>query len=200
MKPSKIISVVLHPIFIPILMLYLSLKLIPHIGFAIAHYLNFIYLILIFSTIILPLISVFFLIKTKLISSLEMDDYKERSVPILITAVWMSYGYYKLADVLALSPFLKAELLGAIIILITAAVISKYWKISLHMLGIGGGVGVLFGLNILFGGLLKAVSVFILLAGILGVIRLNQKAHNHSQVYAGFLIGFLIEASSILFF
>ena len=200
MKLSKLISTILHPIFIPILMLYLSLKLIPNIGFAIAGYLNFIYLVLIFSTIILPLLSIFFLIKNNLISSLEMNDYKERSMPIFITAVWMSYGYYKLTDVLTLSPFLKAEFLGAIIILVIASIISKYWKISLHMLGIGGAVGALFGLNILFGGLLKIISTFILLSGILGVARLNQKAHNHNQVYTGFLVGFVIEASSILFF
>ena len=114
MQLSKIISVILHPIFIPFLMLYLSLKLIPNIGFAITNYLNFIYLILIFSTILLPLISIFFLIKKKFVSSLEMNNYKERSVPIFITAFWMSYGYYKLSAVLTLSPLLKAELLGSI--------------------------------------------------------------------------------------
>ena len=68
------------------------------------------------------------------------------------------------------------------------------------MLGIGGIVGVLFSLNILFGGLLQLIILSVLFAGVLGVARLNEKAHNHAQIYTGFLVGFLIEAASILFF
>jgi len=200
MRLSKIISVILHPIFMPILMLYLSLKLISTSEFIIANYVNFIYLTIFFSTIILPLMSIFFLIKTNVVSSLEMSSHKERPVPLLITAAWMSYGYYKLKNILILTPLLKAEFTGAIIIIVIAAGVSKYWKISLHMLGIGGAVGVLFGLNILFGGLLQILTLFLLFSGVLGVARLNEKAHNHNQIYAGFLIGFLIETTSILFF
>ena len=200
MRLSKFISVILHPIFMPIIALYLSLKLIPSIGFAITNYLNFIYLILLLSTIILPLMSILFLIKNKLVSSLEMSDHKERSVPLFITAIWMSYGYYKIGGVLILSPILKAELLGAIIIILIASAISKYWKISLHMLAIGGVVGVLLSLNILFGDLLEIIILSVVFAGILGFARLNEKAHNHAQIYTGFLIGFLIEAGGVLFF
>ena len=200
MRLSKTISVILHPIFMPMIALYLSLKFVPNIGFAITNYLNFIYLILAFSTIILPLMSILFLIKKKQVTSLEMSNYKERSIPLFITAIWMCYGYYKLRDILVFSPVLKSELTGAIIIIIIAAVISKYWKISLHMLGIGGIFGVLFSLNILFGGLLQIIILFVLLAGVLGVARINEKAHNHAQIYTGFLVGFFIEAAGILFF
>ena len=102
MRLSKTISVILHPIFMPMIALYLSLKFVPNIGFAITNYLNFIYLILAFSTIILPLMSILFLIKKKQVTSLEMSNYKERSVPLFITAIWMCYGYYKLRDILVL--------------------------------------------------------------------------------------------------
>jgi len=199
MQLSKFISVILHPIFMPIISLYLSLKLTPSIGFALTNYLNFIYLVLLFSTIILPLISILFLIKNKTVSSLEMSCYKERSVPLLITALWVWLGYYALEKILVFSPILRSELIGVIIIILLAAIISKYWKISLHMLAIGGVTGVLFSLNVLFGGLLYITSLFVLFAGVLGVARLNEKAHNHTQVYTGFLLGFLIETGSLLF-
>ena len=68
------------------------------------------------------------------------------------------------------------------------------------MLGAGGVVGVLFGINILYGGLLQAIIISLLLAGILGTARINEKAHNHKQVYAGFLIGFLVESVGVLLF
>ena len=200
MRLSKLISIILHPIFMPIIALCLTLKLIPNIGLAITNYLSFIYLILLFSTIILPLMSLFFLIKNKTVSSLEISNYKERSAPLFITALWMWLGYYLIKDILVLAPILKLELIGAIILLFIASIISKYWKISLHMLGIGGLFGVLFSLNILFGGLLQAMILSVLLSGILGVARRNEKAHNNSQIYIGFLIGFLIETVGILLF
>jgi hypothetical protein len=58
----------------------------------------------------------------------------------------------------------------------------------------------LFSLNILFGGLLQIIILFVLFSGILGIARIHEKAHNHSQIYVGFLLGFLVEAGSILFF
>lgn len=200
MRISKIISIVLHPIFMPIIAFYLSLQLIPNLGFTITNYLTFIYLILIVSTILLPLMSILFLIKKKLVSSLEMRSHKERSLPLFITSLWMIYGHYKLMDILAFTPILKAELISAIILIFIAAVISKYWKISLHMIGIGGVVGVLFSLNFLFGGLSKVIMISILFSGVLGVSRLNEKAHSHAQIYLGFLVGFLVESSGVLFF
>ena len=181
-------------------MFYLSLKLVPSLGFLITNHLKYIYPILIFSSVLMPLLSVLLLIRKNLVSSLEMSDYKERGLPLLITGLWMVYGYYMLSDIFILCPILRSEFLGAIIIIVLAAAISKYWKISLHMLGLGGAVGALFGLNILFGGLFKTIGLFILLSGLLGAARLNLKAHTHTQIYIGFLIGFFIEASVILFF
>ena len=198
MRLSKIISIILHPIFMPITALYLSLKLIPALGFAITNYLNFIYLILLFSTIILPLMSIMFLINKKIVFSLEMSNYKERIFPLLTVGIWMCYGYYKLADFLILTPILKAEILSAITIIFTASAISKYWKISLHMLGIGGVVGVLFSLNFLFGSLQPILILSVLFAGILGAARINEKAHNNTQIYVGFLLGFFIQTTGIL--
>ena len=198
MRISKIISTILHPIFMPITMLYLSLNLIPNIGFAITDYSNFIYLIFLFSTIILPLMSILYLIKTKLVTSLEMSNYKERFTPLIITTMWMIWGYFKLSNILILAPILKAELVCAIIIILIASIISRYWKISLHMLAIGGVTGIICSLNILFGGLIEITIISVIFSGILAVARINEKAHNHAQVYAGFLVGFLIGGGGLL--
>ena len=176
----------------------MSLKILPSIGFAITNYLTYIYLILFLSTIILPLLSLFFLIKNKKVSSLEINNYKERSLPLFITALWMGYGYYKIGSLLTFAPILKAELIGGITIIIVATIISKYWKISLHMLAIGGVVGVYFSLNMLIGNLQNIIIVAVIIAGIVGSARIYEKAHNHCQVYVGFIAGFLIEISAIL--
>ena len=200
MRLSKLISIILHPIFMPILALYLSLRQVASIGFAIGNYQNYIYLVLIFSTVILPLISIFFLIKSGKVSSLEMSNHKERSVPLFMTAICMGLGYYTIENILVFSPIIKAELIGAISIILIASIISKYWKISLHLLGTGGLVGVLIALEIIYGNLQHLIIIFILLSGVLAMARIKEKAHNYPQLYIGFLVGLSVELLMILIF
>ena len=200
MQLSKFISIVLHPIFMPLLALYLTLKSIPSIAFAISQYLNYTYGIVICCTILFPLVTLFFLIKSGKVSSLEMSNHKERSLPLFRTVIWMLLGLYMLNNILFYAPIIKAEIIGAILIMLIAAGISKFWKISLHLLGIGGVVGVFIALQIINGGVLYLLLIFILLSGILGVARIDQKAHNHAQVYAGFLLGVCIELATLLIY
>ncbi len=198
MKLTQLISIILHPIFMPLLALHLTLIVVPSLAFTLSQNLVLIYCIVIFCTIILPLISVFWLIQKGRVSSLEMSNHKERSLPLVKTVIWMSVGYYLLENALFYTPILKAELLGAIIIILVAAIISKFWKISLHLLGIGGLVGVFIALQVIHGALLYLLILFILLSGILAVARIKQKAHNYAQVYAGFIVGLSVELITIL--
>ena len=198
MKLTQLISILLHPMFMPILALHLTLLVLPSLAFTLSQNLLLIYGILIFSTMVLPLISIFWLMQKGKVSSLEMSNHKERSLPLFKTVIWMSFGYYLLQNLLFYTPILKAELLGAILIILIAAIISKFWKISLHLLGIGGVVGVFIALQILHGDFLYLLLLFILLSGLLGVARIKQKAHNYAQVYAGFLVGLSVELITLL--
>ena len=198
MKLTQLISILLHPMFMPILALHLTLLVLPSIAFTLSQNLLLIYGILIFSTMVLPLISIFWLMQKGKVSSLEMSNHKERSLPLFKTVIWMSFGYYLLQNLLFYTPILKAELLGAILIILLAAIISKFWKISLHLLGIGGVVGVFIALQIMHGDFLYLLLLFILLSGLLGVARIKQKAHNYAQVYAGFLVGLSVELITLL--
>ena len=198
MKLTQFISILLHPMFMPILALHLTLLVLPSLAFTLSQNLLLIYGILIFSTMVLPLISIFWLMQKGKVSSLEMSNHKERSLPLFKTVIWMSFGYYLLQNLLFYTPILKAELLGAIIIILLAAIISKFWKISLHLLGIGGIVGVFIALQIIHGNFLYLLLLFILLSGLLGVARIKQKAHNYAQVYAGFLVGLSVELITLL--
>jgi hypothetical protein len=198
MKLTQLISILLHPMFMPILALHLTLLVLPSLAFTLSQNLLLIYGILVFSTMVLPLISIFWLMQKGKVSSLEMRNHKERSLPLFKTIIWMSFGYYLLENLLFYTPILKAELLGAILIILLAAIISKFWKISLHLLGIGGVVGVFIALQIMHGDFLYLLLLFILLSGLLGVARIKQKAHNYAQVYAGFLVGLSVELITLL--
>jgi hypothetical protein len=200
MRLSKVISVILHPIFMPLLAFYLSIKLIPSIEFAITNHLNYIYGVLVISSIILPLISLFILVKSGKVKSIEMTNHYERQTPLFRTAFLIGLGYYLIEKILVFSPILKSELLGTIIIMIVAALISKYWKVSLHMLGIGGLFGILISLNILFGGMEEIMVLTLLISGVLGISRINEKAHSYMQIYVGFIVGASVEVIAILLF
>ena len=198
MKLTQLISILLHPIFMPLLAIHITLLVLPTLTFTLSMNLLLIYGILIFSTIVFPLASIFWLMRKGRVSSLEMHNHKERPLLLFKVVVWMSFGYYLLQNLLFYAPILKAELLGAILIILIAAIISKYWKISLHLLGIGGVVGVFIALQIIHGDFLYLLLLFILLSGLLGVVRIKQKAHNYAQIYTGFIIGLSVELITLL--
>jgi len=198
MRPSKVISIILHPVFIPLITLKTTLFFAPSIGFAINSYLNFMILTVVLTTIVFPLLLILFLVKKGKVASLEMVNYKERPKPLMYSALIMFIGYSVLESILTLAPVLKAELLAAIIIVGLASFISNYWKISLHMLGVGGGTGALIGIHFLYGGLSQLIILAILTSGILSIARINEKAHNHAQIYVGFLVGLFIQLNAVL--
>ena len=78
MKLTQLISIILHPIFIPLLALHLTLLVLPSLSLTLTQNMLLIYGILILSTIVLPLMSVFWLIQKGKVSSLEMSNHKER--------------------------------------------------------------------------------------------------------------------------
>tara|TARA_Y100000588_G_scaffold275462_1_gene291721 strand:- start:118 stop:726 length:609 start_codon:yes stop_codon:yes gene_type:complete len=197
----KIISTIFHPVFMPTILFYLTLTFVPNIALSAESDLNFIYLTLLLTTIILPIVTVFFLIKLRVLSSLEMSIRKERPIPLFITTIWMGLGYYILQENDHLHQILKGELLGTIIIILFASAVSKYWKISLHMLGIGGVVGALLMLWLIYStALLTIIIASVSLALILGFARLKEKAHTHKEIYVGFLSGAFIQIIIGLFF
>jgi hypothetical protein len=174
--------------------------MVPDLDFTIANYQNYILLILVICTIMLPVLCMLFLIKFDIISSLEMKEKHERPIPLLLTGGCLILSLKLTEKLLVFTPVLKKELVGAIIIILLASIISKFWKISLHMLGIGGLIGVLVSLQHLYGGLSSMIIYFILIAGITAMARIYLKAHNHSQIYFGFIVGFIIECVIILLF
>ena len=181
----------------PLLAFYLSLFFIPELTFGINSSIYLISLVLVLSSILLPLLTVFFLV-VKDGASFEMENAKERSFILFITAFWMTLAYYFLANSLFYSPILKAELLGSIIIIIAAAFISKFWKISLHLLGVGGVLGIFLALEIIKGGMLNLIITLILVSGLLAFARLKEKAHTPAQIYAGFFLGLFLEMIIVL--
>ena len=204
MKFSKILSYLLHPILMPIIVLYIGINNVDYFYLIFHNYSNTLYIIILTFTMVLPLISSILFVKLGRVGSFEMRKRKERRGPLLISILIMIIGLPIFYSIAKLSYHLSAIYISSIILLFFSFLITIRWKISLHMMGIGGATGTFIALNYIFGGIYYFIFLFFALSGLLAFSRLDQKAHNESQVYVGFVLGcvfqslFIVNYSSII--
>lgn len=132
------------------------------------------------------------------ISSLQMPERGERITPFFVTLLFYGICYYRMLG-LPLDPVLTNMFLGAIIAVGLALLITRKFKISIHMVGIGGLLGAVLGLGIQHGlyGLAPLVYTLIILGGLVGSARLILDAHKPNEVYSGFLLGLVVVFLSV---
>ena len=198
MSLEKIVSILFHPVFVPTITVFLVIKIYSNI-IILENQAGIILIGTCVFSLILPLLSVFILLLAKKIDSLEMPKKEERFLPILFASIWMILGFYFMKEIFSYAPIMKSIYLGAIYVMLISLLITKKWKISLHMLAIGGATGVFIMLEFLFGQNLMLLLITILISGILGYSRLSLKAHSLNQIYAGFIVGNIVMGLSILY-
>jgi len=157
----------------------------------------FILFIVFISTFLVPVITMGF-IKYFSHNEINFSNRKDRLLPFLITAVSYYIGYFILRQMIIFSSF-KIFLISAAITIILLLLISSKWKISVQTAGIGGLTGIYlavcfrFNLNAFF-----PVCILFFICGIIGTSRLILKRHSPAQVYAGFLLGFVVNFMIIM--
>ncbi len=193
-KAAKLISVVFHPLLMPVygfVLLLNTSSLLMHIPQKTHVMLT---LMIFITTCLMPLLTMFFIKRQGLISSWYLEKKEERVLPYIITAIFFYFTYRLLAR-LELPVVFYNFILGAALLIVIALLINFRWKISAHMIGIGGLTGTFTGLLIRFQlNLNFLVAALILISGITAYARLKSRAHTQLQVYAGFTIGTLIMA------
>ncbi len=193
------LSIIFQPIFVPLYSLILIFNANTYITYAVHDEVKlFIYGITVMNTIILPMGVFYYFYKAKLIETIHMHTAKERSLPFLTIVVFQMSTFYVFSQ--APMPSLFPNLvLGAAISVATAFVINLKWKVSIHMLGMGGIVGTLIGLMLRYQvDALNLVLALIFVSGLVGYSRLKLNAHTPLQVYVGFVLGTLILVGSVL--
>jgi len=196
---STLISYFFHPILMPLLGMLLILYSGTHFSLLLQQQKNAILVITAMSTILLPLSIMPFLYYHRLISKFTIPERKERLIPLFLSIVFYYFGYYVLHK-FAAPFFIQRFLLASLICLTITVLIHLKWKISLHMIGIGG----LTGLTSAFGFLYQlnislVLMVLILVAGITGTARLHLRIHNQTQIYSGYMLGFTLSFGVLVF-
>ncbi len=144
-------------------------------------------------TVFIPLAGVFLLKGLGFLDSIEMKDSKERIAPLIITGIMYIWTYLNMANQTSVPPIFRAFVLGSALSLAAAFFINTFSKISLHTVGMGGFIAMMMLTYVQYsfsdiGGLLLSV---IAVAGAVGTARLILEAHEPSEVFNGYLLGFI---------
>ena len=190
-KLARIISVIFHPLIIPTL----GTLLLMNMGFYFSSLTYagkiIITVIVMLSTFITPLLSLLLMNMNKQFS-MSMEKSTDRVLPLLFTAIFYFIGYFFMGR-LAVFPIYRIFIISSILIIVLLMLISTRWKISAHMAGVGGLLGLVVALSIKHGlNHSGIVAVLVVVVGLTGTARLILEKHTLSQVSAGFLIGFTI--------
>lgn len=200
-KFAKITSYLLHPLLMPVY------------GFALLFYtpnyistftppvvkLKILVVTFIF-TFLLPTINALILLSIGRIKSMEMETNKERIIPYG-SAVLYYFALFYLFHEANYPGIFENLVLGAAVSILFTWLINFKWKISAHTVGIGGIAGATLGIIYRLHADMHYIFMFLIFfSGILAYARLKLNAHIPSQVYTGFVLGFIVELGIILFY
>ncbi len=198
MRLASFISYALHPVLMPsvgILILFNSGMYGTQLP---EEFKRFVYLLVILCTVILPLTILPVLILAKNIHSITLNERRERLIPLLFTALCFYFAYHLVArfsPIRVLNHFLLACSVSVVVLLL----ITSFWKISIHMMGMGGICALIGALSLAFRiDMTLYLALAILATGAVASSRLKLNAHLPTQLTAGFLTGFVI-TGTILF-
>lgn len=190
---SVFFSVTFQPLFMPFVGVLLMLLLNDSINDVVpVETRKFIVTISFLFTIIIPGILFLAFFKLGWVSDLNLTVRKERIIPTFIVLLLFFILYYLVRNATGISAPFVSILLGSIVGILIANVVTTFWKISIHSLGVFSVVGSLVALFIATGEVLPiAVYIFTAIAIIVGVSRIILKRHTPMQVVMGSILGFL---------
>ena len=144
-KLAKIFSVIFQPLLIPSITLFLLFNLNNYIALIIPTSARQMILGMVFIvTFVFPVLMMFILYKRKVIRSFNMSTREERILPLFITGIFYFMAYHIIKQ-LQIDEIYQRVFLGSAFLVLIALVISFIWKISIHMIGMGGILGVFIG-------------------------------------------------------
>ena len=199
-KTAQILSWILHPMIMPTYAILLMFSQDAYFVLIIPERLRLVLAGLIFAnTFVLPLIFIWMMHRRGIISSLQMPERSERTFPFAITALFFAATWFMMQN-LGLPGVYFLFIIGGAVLVSVALIVNLFWKISIHMMGMGGLLGGFIGLSLrMFVDAPALIILLILLSGLTGFARLKLNTHNSSQVYVGFIAGVSIMLGVLYF-
>ncbi|MFI5203299.1 MAG: hypothetical protein ACHQF2_02295 [Flavobacteriales bacterium] len=198
---SKLISLLLHPLFMPMLALCIVIESNSFYSIIFGSEIKqSLYILFLLLTVLMPLISMIVLVRNRFVSGFHMPNREERFMPYIQSAVYFGMLYYYLRVKGLNGPFCAA-VLGSITVLVLMTIINVWIKISAHTSGIAGVAGIVAGMmsnNLLYEGP-ALLGLLIVLTGLTATARMSLGAHKPIEIYAGLVLGFFTEYLMVSF-
>lgn len=187
---ARLCSSLFHPVLIPTLGIFILFQINSHLSFAISQEARrFIILIIFVNTAIAPVMAMWIMKKTGYVKDFTLANRNERILPLLVTAVLFFMTYYLLRQI-SLPSLVYFYVMSATLLVMLTLMISFTWKISIHMVSLGGFTGFLVVTSLyLRVDIAWLITLAFVVSGLTGTARLVLNVHNPAQVYAGYLLG-----------
>jgi hypothetical protein len=196
-KTALFFSIILHPLLMPSAGMLILLFTGSYVSLLPLAARKMILLLFASGTLLLPafMIPLAYFQRDQLIKKRD-----QRNIPLTLTFIFYLLTYILFLKI-PVYGFLHSFMLGALSSVFLALIINMRWKISLHMIGLGGLTTFLVIIT-----LTRQVNLFpwvliaLLASGIAGSSRLYLDSHNQSQIYVGFFAGCTVMSACLLFF
>jgi hypothetical protein len=201
---ARVISFIFHPLLMTTYLLGLLSFCLPSALYPINIESRLSFLLLIFvMTFILPALNISFFRIIGTISSFSMEQRKERIRPFfLITIIYCFVTYiFSVRTRISTDDNLFRFLIIIDLLVIVATVITFFYKISIHSIGVMGVLGVLLPLNKVDENdtLFLPTLILMVVAGLVMSARLHLNSHTPREVWLGAVTGLAVGFLGMLF-
>ncbi len=194
----KSISYIFHPILMPLLGAIIYFSAAPR--FIPEDIIKSKILGLTVLTVFIPIVLYFFLKNIGSISSMNIENIKQRKTPLLIQSILLILVIKLIIDAYHY-PELYFFFLGVLFSSLSAIFMILFnIKASLHMIGIAGITMFTIALSIHFSmNLTLLIAALMITNGLVATSRLHYKAHSNLELILGFLIGVIPQLTLVNF-
>lgn len=197
---SKTISILLHPIFIPLYSLFVLFHLPIYLNYKYAEgYYFYVYAMIFVNLTLAPALITFYLKRKGHIKSMEMEDVKDRVIPYIISCIFYLLTWILLKKIKFPSIYLEIFQWAGVTVFLLLILSFFREKASAHMAALGGLCGMLIAIGPIFGiDSSNLLIIVFLLSGLLGFARFYLNAHKGIELITGFLLGLSMQLYLLL--
>ncbi|HBH50225.1 MAG TPA: hypothetical protein DDX98_16385 [Bacteroidales bacterium] len=190
-KIAKLVSYLFHPAFMPLLGIFIIFNSGIYASSLPWEAERYTYLIIALFSVLLPfsILPVFYY--WRLIASIELKERKQRILPLSVSTLCLILMHLFISRIIPIK-LITSYTFAIAALAIFLLFLNMFFKVSMHLLGVGGITGLIAALTVLYQirPFFMLVSI-ILISGLLASARIQLKAHTQFEVIAGYVVGFL---------
>jgi hypothetical protein len=196
--PAQFISIIFHPIFIPLYVIAFLVYIHPSYfsGFEQGLKKRTLFIV-VQNAIFYPLFSIALLKGLGFIESVYLRTQKDRIIPYIACGIFFFWTFNVFKQQEIYPRIVAAFMLGVFLASSAALIANIYFKISMHAIGVGGWLGlflVIANSNSML--MTWPLAAVLLITGMVCTARLIVSNHSTRDIYAGLLLGLLAQFSA----